>query len=200
MRFQNKFWGFICIFLGFAGPVAAQYGVYESPYLNMRNEDTNIVIEIPAKPENDTGKLIEIKGNGTKIISTHIYDYLDLSDSIEELNLNKHSYGDHYPSTHNAPPEDIPIKYLPHKESNMIIYPNPGQGIFEIRAEFPAEEALIIKIINSDGGLISSKTINADYAGILSEKINISDMASGLYYIGLILRTSCIWQPYMLTK
>lgn len=61
-------------------------------------------------------------------------------------------------------------------EKNLLIFPNPSVGIFNIQFEFDGEKE--IKVINSLGNLIREMKVSTH-----SEALDLSDYAKGIYFV-----------------
>lgn len=63
-----------------------------------------------------------------------------------------------------------------HRPKNLLIFPNPSVGIFNIQFEFDGEKE--IKVINSLGNLIREMKVSTH-----SEALDLSDYAKGIYFV-----------------
>lgn len=66
----------------------------------------------------------------------------------------------------------------------LDMYPNPNQGVFSLDFEIEAG-ATTITIADTDGKEVFKKEM-ADFNGIFSDKIDISDQPSGVYFLTII--------------
>ena len=65
--------------------------------------------------------------------------------------------------------------------SQLDMYPNPNQGAFQLDFEIEAG-ATIVSIANMDGKVVYSKDMR-DFNGVFSDRIDISDEPSGVYFL-----------------
>ena len=82
----------------------------------------------------------------------------------------------------NSPDEIIPSL------KDVILYPNPAEGdiVKLIIPDFQANETLLIRIFDLKGGLL--KTFNKNLTSdMLEVDIDISDLASGAYFVNIIM-------------
>jgi hypothetical protein len=80
---------------------------------------------------------------------------------------------------------------------NIILYPNPNNGLFSISFSNEDYEELIIRIINTQGQIVFTQKYDAP--GLLHESINLQHLSRGLYQVfvynsQLIYRTKIIIQ------
>ena len=66
----------------------------------------------------------------------------------------------------------------------ITIYPNPSQGKFVIESNNTAVQQVEMRIMDSQGKLISSKKLN-NSMGRFKEMVNLSTEAKGVYFIKL---------------
>jgi hypothetical protein len=76
---------------------------------------------------------------------------------------------------------NLGVNDLEKAEDGLIIYPNPSKGIFTI--ETNAKNGISYTIFAMDGKLINPKKDVSSKAGKISEKVNLSDLPSGVYII-----------------
>ncbi|SDI24033.1 Por secretion system C-terminal sorting domain-containing protein [Chryseobacterium taeanense] len=66
-------------------------------------------------------------------------------------------------------------------EDDFVIYPNPSKGIFTIEAN--AKNGISYTVFAMDGKLINPKKEVKNTGGKISEKVNLSDLPTGVYII-----------------
>ena len=65
---------------------------------------------------------------------------------------------------------------------NLSIYPNPGNGIFNLDMDLAANDNVQLKVFDVTGKLLSvQEFLNQSYS--LNTKIDLSDHASGMYQL-----------------
>ncbi len=68
------------------------------------------------------------------------------------------------------------------ENKNIIIYPNPSKGVFNIEVYPETQEKIIINIFNTTGTLIYNETRDAT-DGIIKSEVDLSSFSKGLYFI-----------------
>ena len=67
------------------------------------------------------------------------------------------------------------------KKINLNIFPNPNNGIFNIKVQNSNKEDMSIEITNVNGQLVYNKQFNK--TGLILEKIDLSDCSKGIYFV-----------------
>jgi len=75
--------------------------------------------------------------------------------------------------------------------NEVVIYPNPSEGLFTLSANIDVPEALTVKIINSQGQTVYAEKYEA--SELIRETINVQQLSHGIYYL-LIYNDVLIWQ------
>jgi hypothetical protein len=64
---------------------------------------------------------------------------------------------------------------------DIIIYPNPNNGLFKITVDDFNQEDLLVKIINNQGQIVYNREFNA--SGLEYESIDVQQLPQGIYHI-----------------
>lgn len=76
------------------------------------------------------------------------------------------------------------IEELDGSEGTVLVYPNPNRGLFNLVVDIPGAENAQIEIINAQGRVVYNSSIN--YTTGYKEVIDLSENASGIYYVRVI--------------
>ena len=79
-----------------------------------------------------------------------------------------------------------------------MIFPNPTNGELNIDLTSFLDSSLIINVFNSVGQLIFERKLEANHEII--ESIELSNLASGIYYLKIKNETSLMESTVVLTK
>jgi hypothetical protein len=65
---------------------------------------------------------------------------------------------------------------------HLKVFPNPASDVLNIQFEIPADEEIIVMILDSQGKLIKKETIEIT---MVEKQINLQDIAAGIYFLRL---------------
>ena len=66
-------------------------------------------------------------------------------------------------------------------EHSISIFPNPTQGLLNIAIDGPSNAAFDLSVVSPQGQQVLNRQINV--AGSLNTQVDLSEMASGIYYV-----------------
>lgn len=84
-------------------------------------------------------------------------------------------------------------------ENELLIYPNPGSGIFTIEAGNENSQISSVEIFDSGGLLVKKKDFNNSF-GILKVTLDLSNKPSGMYYLRIIERNKPFTKNFVIEK
>ncbi|MBT5426118.1 MAG: T9SS type A sorting domain-containing protein, partial [Bacteroidetes bacterium] len=82
---------------------------------------------------------------------------------------------------------------------DLIVYPNPSQGIFNIKINLLQGSEFKLDVVNSLGQAVIHKSLNTQ-AGSLNEQLDLSSLADGLYYLFAITPEGGIAQTRLIKQ
>ncbi|MCK9205386.1 MAG: T9SS type A sorting domain-containing protein, partial [Bacteroidales bacterium] len=84
-------------------------------------------------------------------------------------------------------------------ESELSVYPNPGDGIFNLRLENQIQGTFNIKVINALGGIVFEENgMMTDKA--LQKTINLTGLSNGVYILSIENNQQVIQKKVILNK
>ena len=86
-------------------------------------------------------------------------------------------------------------------ENNLIIYPNPSEGEFNMQYTLLKPSDVQVHIFNADGKLIQSPvTVKEQYSGLYHIPLDLTEQPAGVYIIVLIVNGKKSTQSVIMTK
>jgi photosystem II stability/assembly factor-like uncharacterized protein len=82
---------------------------------------------------------------------------------------------------------------------DLIVYPNPSQGVFNIKINLLQGSEFKLDVVNSLGQVVIHKSLNTQ-AGSLNEQLDLSSLADGLYYLFAITPEGGIAQTRLIKQ
>lgn len=83
---------------------------------------------------------------------------------------------------------------------NIQVYPNPGNGLVNVKFETTKSAPLNLRITNIIGQQVFSINKNATIAGIQTEQIDLSNLTEGVYFITISSGKQFITQKLIINK
>ena len=78
---------------------------------------------------------------------------------------------------------------------NSMIYPNPADGILNIKLQSETQTAVSVSILDNTGKEVLSS--NTDFNGTETMSLNIEDLSAGIYSVRLASETSVVTKKFV---
>jgi len=162
------------ILLGFSNAVVAQYGAPEHFYREQINTPKLNERLVPVYKNKETFEV-----SNCLFIQPTKKDTLILMSSRDTVAL---------PITNLTPSDSDSIRQPPLLPTQIIVYPNPSDGIFTLSWTAGLTNEITILIQNYNGQLLLSEKI-MQYKGINNKQYNIKRFVPGIYLLQILSAT-----------
>jgi hypothetical protein len=182
LRLVNALLATLGILLGFSNEVIAQYGAPEYYYKQQLPVKTEIVSE---KTVLNNRMLPVYKNSEPCQIQNCVFIKPNIVDTTNQFQP-ENTPAEIINSQITAVPDTIsgPLPDL----VQLVIYPNPNEGIFTVEFICKNENDIFIKVFDTKGQfLFEDKIIN--YRGVFRKQYNIVQYAPGIYFMQLLSGT-----------
>lgn len=182
LRIVNTLLATLGILLGFSNEVVAQYGAPEYYYKQEQLKKSEIISEKPLT----NNRLIPVyKNNEPYEIKNCLFIKPNTTDTTFLLQPENPPAEIVNPQLAVEP--DTFSGFLPNLVQ-LVIYPNPNEGIFTIEFICKDENDIVIKIFDSKGQFLFEDKIK-NYKGVFRKQYNIEQYAPGIYLMQVLSGT-----------